>query len=176
MKKNAKKVCKWDDFSELPVNPDGTPRTFYGRWNIPSPFTTFPRNKFDYQGRVVLFDTVANVFYNFSFGTGDNLDDEDTDEGFDDYFMVDSWEWDEKTRLADIFNEIRMGVDMEEVDGIDEIDGGQLLIKRKEFGDSGDIRTYIPACLEFGGYYGDISRDTKPEDYYKTLIHVHSED
>ena len=87
--------------------------------------------------------------------------------------MVDSWEWDEKTRLADIFSAIRMGIDMEEVDGIGEIDGGQLLVKRKEYGDSGDIRTYIPACLEFSGYF---SRDTKPEDYFKTLIHVHSED
>ena len=172
MKKN-KKVCKWDDFSKLPVNPNGTPRTFYGRWNIPSPFTTFPRNMFDYQGRVVLFDTNNNVFYDFAFGTGDNLDDEDRDGGFDDYFMTGFWEWDEKTCLADIFSAIRRGIDMEEVDGIDEIDGGQLLIKRKKYGDSGDIRTYIPACLEFSGYF---TRDMKPEDYFKTLIHVHSED
>ena len=111
-----------------------------------------PRNPNDWEGSVVLYSTISETFFNVSFGTGDNLTDEDMDAGFDDYIMVDKFELDGYKTLGEIVCEAKMrGEISDNTVGLKEVDGGQLLLSRKEW-KCGDIRRFIMEALDFAGY------------------------
>ena len=69
-----------------------------------------PRNPNDWFGDVVLYNAYVQVFFNVAFGTGDNLDADDINNGYDDYIMVEMYKLD--------------GTDVEE------IDGGQIMLTK----------------------------------------------
>ena len=129
-----------------------------------------PKNKFDWEGGIVLYDEKSEEFFNISFGSGDNLDADDIEAGFDDYIMVERYELDgtigPEFVVADAVDK---GFIDNTTEGLREIDGGQLLLKRKEWTD-GDIRRFITEALEFVGY-GAESID----ELYKYIVYIASE-
>ena len=90
---------------------------------------SIPRNKYDWQGGVVLFDPQTKVFYLLGFGNGTNGD--DLCEGCDDYLYL------EYGRLVR---------DTIEVD-----DGGELDFNRRKSNYAGDIRNALKDALDFLG-------------------------
>ena len=129
-----------------------------------------PKNKFDWEGGIVLYDEKSEEFFNISFGSGDNLDADDIEAGFDDYIMVERYELDgtigPEFVVADAVDK---GFIDNTTEGLREIDGGQLLLKHKEWTD-GDIRRFITEALEFVGY-GAESID----ELYKYIVYIASE-
>ena len=129
-----------------------------------------PKNKYDWEGGIVLYDAASEEFFNISFGSGDNLDADDIDAGFDDYIMVERYELDgTKGSAFIIVDAVDKGYVDYTTEGLREVDGGQLLLKRKEWTD-GDIRRFITEALEFVGY-GAESID----DLYKYIVYIASE-
>ena len=129
-----------------------------------------PKNKYDWEGGVVLYDAASEEFFNIAFGSGGNLDADDTDAGFDDYIMVERYELDgTKGSAFVVVDAVDKGFVDDTTEGLREIDGGQLLLKRKEWTD-GDIRRFITEALDFVGY-GAASID----DLYKYLVYIASE-
>lgn len=129
-----------------------------------------PRNPFDWEGTVVLYSVESVSLFNVAFGTGDNLDSDDIADGFDDYIMVEQYQLDGTRDLEDILKDIREnGWIEDDLDGIREIDGGQLLLKRKEW-NAGDIRRFIASALEFAGY--GVS---DPKQWMKDIVYVASD-
>ena len=128
-----------------------------------------PKNKFEWEGSIVLYDAASEQFFNIAFGAGGNLDADDIDEGFDDYIMVERYELD-GTRGSGlvVVDASAQGYIDSETKGLREIDGGQLLLKRKEWTD-GDIRRFITEALDFVGY-GAASID----ELYKYLVYIAS--
>ena len=43
-----------------------------------------PKNKYGWEGGIVLYDAASEEFFNIAFGAGGNLDADDIDAGFDD--------------------------------------------------------------------------------------------
>ena len=129
-----------------------------------------PKNKFDWEGGIVLYDEKSEEFFNISFGSGDNLDADDIDNGFDDYIMVERYGLDGTIGLEFVAADaVDKGFVDDTTEGLREIDGGQLLLKRKEWTD-GDIRRFITEALEFGGYGAE-----RIDDLYKYIIYIASE-
>ena len=129
-----------------------------------------PKNKYDWEGGVVLYDAASEEFFNIAFGSGGNLDADDTDAGFDDYIMVERYELDgTKGSAFVVLDAVDKGFVDDTTEGLREVDGGQLLLKRKEWTD-GDIRRFITEALDFVGY-GAASID----DLYKYLVYIASE-
>ena len=129
-----------------------------------------PKNKYDWEGGVVLYDAASEEFFNIAFGSGGNLDADDTDAGFDDYIMVERYELDgTKGSAFVVVDAVDKGFVDDTTEGLREVDGGQLLLKRKEWTD-GDIRRFITEALDFVGY-GAASID----DLYKYLVYIASE-
>lgn len=111
-----------------------------------------PRNPIDWEGRVILYAAISEKFFRIAFGTGDNLTDDDTDEGFDDYIMADQYELDGYRTLGEIVGEAMVKGDIDDdTIGLKEVDGGQLLLRRSEWKD-GDVRRFIMEALDFSGY------------------------
>jgi len=111
-----------------------------------------PKNPIEWEGSIVVYAVELGSFFRIAFGTGDNLSADDLDDGCDDYIMVDQFALSENADLEDILREIKKERSLDEgVDGIVEVDGGQLLLRRKEWS-SGDIRRFIETALEFSGY------------------------
>lgn len=129
-----------------------------------------PQNKFGWEGSVVMYDAAADEFYNIAFGSGDNLDSDDIDAGFDDYIMVERYALDGTVGSAYV---VAQAVDDGYVDettvGLKEVDGGQLLLKHKEWTD-GDIRRFIMEAMDFAGYGA-----AKVEDLYKHVVYIASD-
>ena len=129
-----------------------------------------PKNKHDWEGGIVLYDAASDEFFNISFGSGDNLDSDDIDEGFDDYIMVERYGLDgTKGSAFIVVDAVDKGYVDETTEGLREVDGGQLLLKRKEWTD-GDIRRFITEALEFVGYGAE-----RIDDLYKYIIYIASE-
>lgn len=129
-----------------------------------------PKNKYDWEGGVVLYDAASEEFFNIAFGSGGNLDADDTDAGFDDYIMVERYELDgTKGSAFVVVDAVDKGFVDDTTEGLREVDGGQILLKRKEWTD-GDIRRFITEALDFVGY-GAASID----DLYKYLVYIASE-
>ena len=129
-----------------------------------------PKNKYDWECGVVLYDAASEEFFNIAFGSGGNLDADDTDAGFDDYIMVERYELDgTKGSAFVVLDAVDKGFVDDTTEGLREVDGGQLLLKRKEWTD-GDIRRFITEALDFVGY-GTASID----DLYKYLVYIASE-
>ena len=129
-----------------------------------------PKNKYDWEGGIVLYDAASEEFFNISFGSGDNLDADDIDAGFDDYIMVERYELDgTKGSAFIVVDAVDKGYVDGTTEGLREVDGGQLLLKRKEWTD-GDIRRFITEALDFVGY-GAASID----ELYKYLVYIASE-
>ena len=129
-----------------------------------------PKNKFEWEGGIVLYDAASDEFFNIAFGAGGNLDADDIDAGFDDYIMVERYELDGTIGSAYVVvDAVDKGYIDETTKGLREVDGGQLLLKRKEWTD-GDIRRFITEALDFVGY-GAASID----DLYKYLVYIASE-
>ena len=129
-----------------------------------------PKNKFDWEGGIVLYDEKSEEFFNISFGSGDNLDADDIDNGFDDYIMVERYGLDGTIGLEFVVADaVDKGFVDDTTEGLREIDGGQLLLKRKEWTD-GDIRRFITEALEFVGYGAE-----RIDDLYKYIIYIASE-
>jgi hypothetical protein len=128
-----------------------------------------PKNKFEWEGGIVLYDAASEEFFNIAFGQGGNLDADDIDNGFDDYIMVERYELDgTKGSAFIIVDAVDKGFIDGSTDGLREVDGGQLLLKRKEWTD-GDIRRFITEALDFVGY-GAASIDKM----YKHLVYIAS--
>ena len=113
-------------------------------------FEKFPRNKVDYFGRVVLYSKNLDTFFDISFGCGDNLTQEDVENGYDDYLNISSWKV--IGDYNDILKDIKEDIYLDEIDGLEEYDGGMLLVKRADYNNSGDIRDYLENALDMGGY------------------------
>ena len=129
-----------------------------------------PKNKFEWEGSIVLYDAAAEEFYNIAFGAGGNLDSDDIDEGFDDYIMVERYGLDgTKGSAFIVVDAVDKGYVDGTTEGLREIDGGQLLLKRKEWTD-GDIRRFITEALDFVGYGADCV-----ENLYKYLVYIASD-
>lgn len=128
-----------------------------------------PKNKFEWEGSVVLYDASSDEFFNIAFGSGDNLDSHDIDDGFDDYLMVDRYELDGTRGSAFIVvDAVDKGYVDASTEGLREVDGGQLLLKRKDWTD-GDIRRFITEALEFVGY-----GDERADNMYKYIVYIAS--
>jgi len=88
-------------------------------------------------GGLLLFDCEHNWFIRISYGTGDNLLNEDIEEGFDDYLYIqmdkfDNGEW------------------------IEDVDGGMMMLKMaKEWNSHYNICQHIKDGLEFSGVSAD---------------------
>lgn len=131
-------------------------------------FRYIPENPFPFEGGVTLFATNLNVFYHIWFGSGDNLDEEDIEEGYDDYMNIDVYEWNGERPLMEVINEIRENDGyIDDIDGLEDTDGGMMLIKRADYNNSGDIRDYLENALDFGNYGADDI-----ENLYKDLIFI----
>ena len=111
-----------------------------------------------------------NTTFSYVVQIGGNLDADDIDEGFDDYIMVERYELDgTKGSAFVVVDAVDKGFVDDTTEGLREVDGGQLLLKRKEWTD-GDIRRFITEALDFVGY-GAASID----DLYKYLVYIASE-
>lgn len=131
-------------------------------------FSYIPENPFPFEGGVTLFSTDLNMFYHIWFGSGDNLDEEDIDNGFDDYMNIDAYKWNGERPLMEVINNIRENDGyIDEVDGLEDTDSGMMLIKRADYKNSGDIRDYLENSLDFGEYKTD-----DVESLYKDLIFI----
>ena len=110
-----------------------------------------PRNECDWEGEIVLLDMCEAMLYRIAFGSGDNLSEEDMDNGYDDYIMVDSYAITRDRPMHEVCTEIMSVGDVYDGQlGVEERDGGQMLIRRSEWKD-GDIRRFIMDALEFVG-------------------------
>ena len=131
-------------------------------------FRYIPENPFPFECGVTLFSTDLNMFYHIWFGSGDNLDEEDIDNGFDDYMNIDAYKWNGERPLMEVINNIRENDGyIDEVDGLEDTDGGMMLIKRVDYNNSGDIRDYLENSLDFANYGAD-----NVESLYKDLIFI----
>lgn len=125
-----------------------------------------PKNKFEWQGSVVMFDAAAEEFYNIAFGTGDNLTQEDIDAGYDDYIMVDRYGLDGSRGSAIVVvDAVKKGYVDESTGWLRLIDGGQMMIRRSDWTD-GDIRRFILEAMDFAGYCASNMRDIHKYDVY----------
>ena len=129
-----------------------------------------PKNKFEWEGGIVLYDAASEKFFNISFGSGYNLDAYDIDAGFDDYIMVGMYELDGTRGSAFVVvDAVDKGFIDDTTEGLREVEGDQLLLKREEWTD-GDIRRFITEALDFVGYGAD-----KVENLYKYLVYIASD-
>lgn len=133
-------------------------------------FLYIPENPFPFEGGVTLFSTDRNMFYHICFGSGDNLDSEDIENGYDDYMNIDAYKWNGERPLMEVINNIRENDGyIDEVDGLKDIDSGMMLIKRAKYNNSGDIRDYLEDSLDFVNYGADTIGNL-----YKDLIFITS--
>ena len=131
-------------------------------------FCNIPENPFPFEGGVTLFSTNLNMFYHIWFGSGDNLDDDDIELGYDDYMNIDVYKWNGERPLLEVINEIKENDGyIDEVEGLEDTDGGMMLIKRADYNHSGDIRDYLVNALDFGNYGADTD-----ENLYKDLLFI----
>ena len=137
---------------------------------FPKEFNMIPRNTFDFEGGVVLFAKDSDTFYHIWFGSGDNLTDEDIEDGYDDYMNYEVYRLVNGMSFDDVVPFIKEAdgyLDVVEGLGIEEEDGGMMLIKRDDYGNSGDIRDYLENALEMANYgVSDIA------NLYKDLVFV----
>jgi len=127
-----------------------------------------PRNLDDWFGNVCLYDAGSKKVYQITFGSGDNLTEEDIHEGYDDYIMVERYGLDGDAALEDILSELKEnGGYADMVHGLEEEDGGQMLLKRSEWS-SGNIVLFISDALDFCGGYPVPTEVTD----YSDLIYV----
>jgi hypothetical protein len=90
----------------------------------------------DNSGGLLLFVLEREQFVRISYGTGDNLSSEDIKEGYDDYLYISIDEFD---------------------DGwVEDVDGGQMLLKMKEEWGHYNICQHIKDGLEFMGVTEDV--------------------
>lgn len=131
-------------------------------------FRYIPENQFPFEGGVTLFATDLNMFYHIWFGSGDNLDEGDIEEGYDDYMNIDAYKWNGERPLMEVINNIRENEGyIDDIDGLEDTDSGMMLIKRADYKNSGDIRDYLENALDFGEYGAD-----NVESLYKDLIFI----
>ena len=129
-----------------------------------------PRNPTDWEGCVVMYSTIGGTFFNIAFGTGDNLDGDDMDDGFDDYIMSDQWQLDGTRDLVDVIDDIKhKGYVDEFVEGVESVEGGQLLLMRKEWR-NGDIRRFIMEAMDFAGY--GLPKGSTMDLFHKDAIYI----
>ena len=122
---------------------------------MPTWFHNFPRNSVDYMGGIVLFDVDERVFFRLEWGIGDNLLREDRAAGYDDYVNYEAWKLDSGPVAAAFRLAAEYGGDFEAIDGdskdlgvcVSQIDGGMMLVKRKDK-KTGDIREYVLDAIE----------------------------
>lgn len=133
-------------------------------------FSNIPENPSPFEGGITLFASNLNRFYHIWFGSGDNLDDGDIEEGYDDYMNIDVYKWDGVRPLMEVINSIRENDGyIDDVDGLIEDDGGMMLIRRSDYNNSSDIRDYLENSLDFANYGSD-----KVENLYNDLIFIAS--
>ena len=90
------------------------------------------------------------------------------EEGYDDYMNIDVYEWNGERPLMEVINEIRENDGyIDDIDGLEDTDGGMMLIKRADYNNSGDIRDYLENALDFVNY-----RANDDENLYKDLIFI----
>lgn len=129
-----------------------------------------PRNPTDWDGSVVMYSTVNGTFFNIAFGDGGNLDDHDLDQGFNDYIMVDQYGLDGSKSLGDVMDAVKHNGYIDEyTEGTREIDGGQWLLRRKDW-NNGDIRRFIMEAMDFAGY--GLPKGTSKGLFHMDAIYV----
>lgn len=129
-----------------------------------------PRNPRDWEGSVVIYSAINQTFFNIAFGTGDNLDRDDIDKGYDDYIMVDQFRLDGTFGFGDVINNIKHAGYVEgEMAGVEEVDGGQWLLRRKDWR-NGDIRRFIMEAMDFAGY--GLPKGAAMDLFHKDAIYI----
>ena len=131
-----------------------------------------PRNPYDWEGSVVLYSVFTRSFFAIAFGSGGNLDGDDMDNGFNDYIMADQYELSEPQLLDHVMLVAKnTGYVDETVNGLKPVDGGQWLLKHKDW-NNGDIRRFIMEGLTFAGY-GLCKEDA--DKMFKDIVYVGSD-
>lgn len=87
-------------------------------------------------GGLLLFVPEREQFVRISYGTGDNLSSEDIEQGYDDYLYISVDEFDDEW--------------------IEDVDGGQMLLKMEEEWGHHNICQHIADGLEFIGITEDV--------------------
>ena len=117
-------------------------------------FSRLTPNTADREGGIILFSPKTLVFYEITFGSGDNLSAEDSAGGYDGYIVVNT------AKLVH-------GPGLEYLT-VEPSDGGDMLVRYDDYGRSGDIRDYLADALDFAGYCGsyddlvEIRQPTEP--------------
>jgi len=133
----------------------------------PQCFHNLPRNDEDYQGGYVLYCVTLHRFYVMEFGNGDNLTQQDIDRGYDDYMMIGAFQPEAYECMMDIVRQIQDGNSLDSIRGLTELTSLQMMIRRKEYGRTGDARAYIANALEMLGYGWKVE-----ERMYKDLLFI----
>ena len=121
---------------------------------MPQAFSRLTPNTADREGGILLFSPKTLVFYEITFGSGDNLSAEDYAGGYDGYIVVNT------AKLVH-------GPCLEYLT-VEQSDGGDMLVRYDDYGRSGDIRDYLADALDFAGYCGayddlvEIRQPTEP--------------
>ena len=122
-------------------------------------------NPTDHEGGILLFSPKTLVFYEITFGSGDNLSAEDSAGGYDGYIVVNT------AKLVH-------GPGLEYLT-VEPSDGGDMLVRYADYGRSGDIRDYLADALDFAGYcgfYDDLVEIRQPAEPITVVLRFGPDD
>ena len=128
-------------------------------------FSRLTPNTADREGGILLFSPKTLVFYEITFGSGDNLSAEDSAGGYDGYIVVNT------AKLVH-------GPCLEYLT-VEQSDGGDMLVRYDDYGRSGDIRDYLADALDFAGYrgsYDDLVEIRQPSEPITVVLRFGPDD
>lgn len=132
---------------------------------MPQAFSRLTPNTADREGGILLFSPKTLVFYEITFGSGDNLSAEDSAGGYDGYIVVNT------AKLVH-------GPGLEYL-AVEPSDGGDMLVRYDDYGRSGDIRDYLSDALDFAGYcgsYDDLVEIRQPPEPITVVLRFGPDD
>ena len=136
-----------------------------GGGGVTQAFSRLTPNPADREGGILLFSPKNLVFYEITFGSGDNLSAEDSAGGYDGYIVVNT------AKLVH-------GPGIEYLT-VEPSDGGDMLVRYDDYGRSGDIRDYLADALDFAGYcgsYDDLVEIRQPAEPITVVLQLGPDD